>query len=140
MDNRIVRFRYSDGGIGRTGMELDAVLTGIPRAAIHNGGRLAFGPDGMLWATTGEHAEPGISQDRDSLGGKILRMTPDGRPVRQPVRHAGMDVRSSQRAGHGVGRRRADVRHRTGPEPLRRDQQDPVGTQLRLAGHRGSRP
>jgi glucose/arabinose dehydrogenase len=35
----------------------------------------------MLWATTGEHAEPGISQDRDSLGGKILRMTPDGRPA-----------------------------------------------------------
>jgi glucose/arabinose dehydrogenase len=76
-DNRIVRFRYSAGGIG----PLDAVLTGIPRAAIHNGGRLAFGPDGMLWATTGEHAEPGISQDRDSLGGKILRMTPDGRPA-----------------------------------------------------------
>ena len=76
-DNRIARFRYSDNGIG----PLDAVLTGIPRAAIHNGGRLAFGPDGMLWATTGEHAEPGISQDRDSLGGKILRMTPDGRPA-----------------------------------------------------------
>jgi glucose/arabinose dehydrogenase len=80
-DNRIARFRYSGGGISPTGMELDAVLTGIPRAAIHNGGRLAFGPDGMLWATTGEHAEPGISQDRDSLGGKILRMTPDGRPA-----------------------------------------------------------
>jgi glucose/arabinose dehydrogenase len=76
-DNRIARFRYSDGGIG----PLDTVLTGIPRASIHNGGRLAFGPDGMLWATTGEHAEPGISQDRDSLGGKILRMTPDGRPA-----------------------------------------------------------
>jgi len=80
-DNRIARFRYSGGGIGQTGMELDAVVTGIPRAAIHNGGRLAFGPDGMLWATTGEHAEPAISQDRDSLGGKILRMTPDGRPA-----------------------------------------------------------
>jgi glucose/arabinose dehydrogenase len=47
-DNRIVRFRYAGGGIG----PLDAVLTGIPRAAIHNGGRLAFGPDGMLYATT----------------------------------------------------------------------------------------
>src|SRR6185437_5232754 len=80
-DNRIARFRYSGGGISPTGMELDAVLTGIPRAAIHNCGRLAFGPDGMLWATTGEHAEPGISQDRNSLGGKILRMTPDGRPA-----------------------------------------------------------
>jgi glucose/arabinose dehydrogenase len=76
-DNRIARFRYAADGIG----PLDAVLTGIPRAAIHNGGRLAFGPDGMLYATTGEHAEPGISQDRDSLGGKILRMTPDGRPA-----------------------------------------------------------
>jgi len=76
-DNRIARFRYSGGGIG----PLDTVLTGIPHAGIHNGGRLAFGPDGMLWATTGEHAEPGISQDRDSLGGKILRMTPDGRPA-----------------------------------------------------------
>src|SRR5437764_5384218 len=62
-DNWIVRFLYPAGGIGQPGIRLDAVLTGIPRAAIHNGGRLAFGPYGMLWATTGEHAEPGISQD-----------------------------------------------------------------------------
>src|SRR5215831_17524179 len=68
-DNRIARFRYSDGLMG----PVDAVVTGIPRAAIHNGGRLAFGPDGMLWATTGEHAEPSLSQDNHSLGGKILR-------------------------------------------------------------------
>ena len=76
-DNRIMRFRYSDSGIG----SLETVVTGIPRASIHNGGRLAFGPDGMLWASTGEHAEPGISQDKGSLGGKILRMTPDGGPA-----------------------------------------------------------
>src|SRR5215468_1713948 len=76
-DNRIVRFRYSGGRIG----PLDPVVTRIPRAAIHNGGRLAFGPDGMLWATTGEHGEPGLSQDRESLAGKILRMTPDGGPA-----------------------------------------------------------
>jgi glucose/arabinose dehydrogenase len=76
-DNRIMRFRYSGSGIG----SLEKVVTGIPRASIHNGGRLAFGPDGMLWASTGEHAEPDISQDKDSLGGKILRMTPDGRPA-----------------------------------------------------------
>ena len=80
-DNRIMRFRYPGDGIGPMRIELDGVVTGIPRAAIHNGGRLTFGPDGMLWATTGEHGEPGISQDRDSLGGKILRMTPDGRPA-----------------------------------------------------------
>jgi glucose/arabinose dehydrogenase len=76
-DNRIMRFRYSGGGIG----PLETVVTGIPRAGIHNGGRLAFGPDGMLYATTGEHGEPGIAQDRGSLGGKILRMTPDGGPA-----------------------------------------------------------
>src|SRR5215469_14361845 len=76
-DNRIVRFRYSGSGIG----PLDPVVTGIPRAAVHNGGRLAFGPDGMLWAATGEHGEPGLAQNRDSLAGKILRMTPDGRPA-----------------------------------------------------------
>src|SRR5215510_245780 len=76
-DNRIVRFRYAGGRIG----PLETVVTGIPRAAIHNGGRLAFGPDGMLWATTGENGEPALAQDRDSLAGKILRMTPDGRPA-----------------------------------------------------------
>ncbi len=76
-DNRVMRFRYTGGGVG----PLEAVVTGIPRAAIHNGGRLAFGPDGMLYAATGEHGEPGIAQDRGSLGGKILRMTPDGRPA-----------------------------------------------------------
>jgi glucose/arabinose dehydrogenase len=65
-DNRIARFRYSNGLIG----PLDAVVTGIPRAAIHNGGRLAFGPDGMLWAATGEHGEPSLAQDRDSLGAR----------------------------------------------------------------------
>src|SRR5439155_24080483 len=73
-DNRVVRFRYVGSGI----RPLDPVVTGIPRAAVHNGGRLAFGPDGMLWATTGEHGEPGLAQDRASLAGKVLRMTGDG--------------------------------------------------------------
>ena len=68
-DNRIVRFRL--------GEEPRAVLTGIPKASIHNGGRIAFGPDGMLYATTGTSV-PGRAQDRGSLGGKILRLEPDG--------------------------------------------------------------
>jgi glucose/arabinose dehydrogenase len=76
-DNRIVRFHYSGGRIG----PLHAVLTGIPRASIHNGGGLAFGPDGMLWASTGEHGQSMLAQDPKSLGGKILRMTPAGRPA-----------------------------------------------------------
>ena len=76
-DNRIARFRYADGRIG----PLSTLVTGIPHAAIHNGGRLAFGPDGMLYAGTGEHGEPSLAQDKNSLGGKILRMTPAGAPA-----------------------------------------------------------
>jgi glucose/arabinose dehydrogenase len=57
------------------------VLTGIPKAENHNGGRLRFGPDGMLYAGTGDAEEKGMSRDRASLGGKILRMTPEGKPA-----------------------------------------------------------
>jgi glucose/arabinose dehydrogenase len=54
------------------------VLDSIPRAGNHNGGRLAFGPDGLLYATVGDAGNTANAQDLDSLGGKILRMTPTG--------------------------------------------------------------
>lgn len=77
-DNRIVRIALE----GTTDApELGAredVLTGIPSASIHNGGRLAFGPDGMLYATTGDATGGDAAQDLDSLAGKILRLTPTG--------------------------------------------------------------
>jgi glucose/arabinose dehydrogenase len=70
MDNRVVRFRIGD--------EPEAVLTGIPVNSYHNGGRIEFGPDGVLYVTTGDAGDPATSQDRSSLGGKILRIAPDG--------------------------------------------------------------
>jgi aldose sugar dehydrogenase len=83
-DNRIVRMIYNPRK--PRGQQLgapDTILKGIPKGEIHNGGRIAFGPDKMLYAGTGESGESGLSQDKKSLGGKILRMTPDGEPAGQ---------------------------------------------------------
>ena len=76
-DNRIVRMTYTGDRLGRP----SPILTGIPHGLHHNGGRLAFGPDGMLYASTGEGGVPSRAQDKASLGGKILRMTPAGTPA-----------------------------------------------------------
>ena len=74
-DNRVVRMSYDGRRLGAP----RAVLTGIPKAGFHNGGRLAFGPDGMLYITTGDAGRPDASQNRRDLGGKILRVRPDGK-------------------------------------------------------------
>jgi glucose/arabinose dehydrogenase len=61
------------------GATLDRViLDGIPAFNLHDGGRIRFGPDGMLYITTGDARVPERSQDLESLGGKLLRVTPDG--------------------------------------------------------------
>jgi glucose/arabinose dehydrogenase len=80
-DNRVVRMPLT-GVAGDLGLgEPEPILTGIPRAGNHNGGRLAIGPDGFLYVTTGDAGDRAASQDLDSFGGKILRMTPDGDPA-----------------------------------------------------------
>jgi glucose/arabinose dehydrogenase len=69
-DNRIVRFRL--------GGPLHPILTGVRRGLIHDGGRIAFGPDGKLYAGVGETGDSGLAQQSRALNGKILRMNPDG--------------------------------------------------------------
>ncbi|MEU8888783.1 PQQ-dependent sugar dehydrogenase [Streptomyces sp. NPDC048442] len=81
-DNRIARMLYDDKRpAGQQLGAADTVFKGIPKGVVHNGGRIAFGPDKMLYAGTGETGERGLAQDPKSLAGKILRMTPDGEPV-----------------------------------------------------------
>ncbi|MEU0127335.1 MULTISPECIES: PQQ-dependent sugar dehydrogenase [unclassified Streptomyces] len=81
-DNRIARMQYDEKKPpGRQLGAPDTILRGIPKGSIHNGGRIAFGPDRMLYAGTGETGDTGLAQDTSSLAGKTLRMTPDGEPV-----------------------------------------------------------
>ncbi len=71
-DNRIVRFRLD------APQTQQVVLSGLAKATIHDGGRIAFGPDGMLYAGVGDAAVTANAQNQQSLNGKILRMRPDG--------------------------------------------------------------
>jgi quinoprotein glucose dehydrogenase len=72
--NRVSRFTDR----GETAADEKVLIDNIPAAQYHDGGVVAFGPDGMLYAGTGDARRPPLSQDRESLAGKILRVTPDG--------------------------------------------------------------
>ena len=85
-DNRVVTMRYDGTRLGPP----RPILTGIPNGFIHDGGRLLFAPDGNLFVSTGETGDESLAQDRSSLGGKILRITPDGKAA------AGNPVRGSR--------------------------------------------
>jgi glucose/arabinose dehydrogenase len=73
-DNRVVRLRHE----GTTGTFERVIVDDIPAANNHNGGRIGFGPDGMLYIATGEIYERQLAQDMESLGGKFLRVTSEG--------------------------------------------------------------
>ena len=73
-DNRVVRMRLAGSRLGRQHL----VLGGIPMNVHHNGGGIAFGPDGLLYVSTGDGEDSSRAQSRSSLGGKVLRITPTG--------------------------------------------------------------
>ncbi|WP_312170928.1 PQQ-dependent sugar dehydrogenase [Microbacterium sp.] len=74
VERRDIRGEAGDLSLG----EPTVVIDGIPAAGNHNGGRIAFGPDGMLYVTTGDAGDRDSAQDLDAIAGKILRLTPEG--------------------------------------------------------------
>ncbi len=72
--NRVSRFKDQNNQAGKE----EIILDQIPAGNYHDGGRIAFGPDGMLYITTGDTFNREIAQAMDNLGGKILRLTPAG--------------------------------------------------------------
>ena len=137
-DNRIVRMPLT-GVPGSLALGApEPILTGIPRAGNHNGGRIAFGPDGFLYATSGDAGDRDAAQDPASLSGKILRMTPEGRPAPgNPFDNLTWSLGHRNPQGHRVGCRGRHVGGRVRPEHLGRAQPHRGGCELRVARRRG---
>lgn len=72
--NRVVRYKFANNFL----VEDKVIVDKIPGNVNHNGGRIKFGPDGLLYITTGDALKPGLAQNRHSLAGKILRVKDDG--------------------------------------------------------------
>ena len=73
---RVVRFRDDNG----TGRDYTVIIDNLPATTtgLHNGGRIAFGPNGKLYLSIGDTDLPGRAQDPMHLEGSILRFNPDG--------------------------------------------------------------
>ena len=73
---RLVRFTDVNG----VGQDMTVILDDLPigKSCCHNGGRIAFGPDGKLYVSIGDTGDQSLSQYPESLAGKILRVNPDG--------------------------------------------------------------
>lgn len=75
--NRVVRMRWSGTSLGAP----EVLLDNVPGSSVHNGARVAVGPDRLLYVTMGDASNTALPQDRNSLAGKILRLTLDGAPA-----------------------------------------------------------
>ena len=81
-ENRVYRCRDD----GMRGTDCRVVIRDLPSSFYHAGGAIGFGPDGMLWLSTGDALDPALTRAEGSLAGRILRYTPDGRvPADNPV-------------------------------------------------------
>jgi glucose/arabinose dehydrogenase len=72
--NKVIKIKDN----GNSGVFEKTVIDNIPGGTFHNGGRIAFGPDRMLYITAGETFKADLAQDLSSLGGKVLRVDPEG--------------------------------------------------------------
>lgn len=80
--NRIVKLKLEND----TWKEEEVLIDKIPSGQYHHGGRLKIGPDDKLYATTGDASDEQNAQDKDTLGGKILRINLDGsKPKDNPI-------------------------------------------------------
>lgn len=91
--NRVTRWTVT-GERGSLSLgESHVILDELPSAGVHNGGRIKFGPDGMLYVAVGDAGERNEAQDLESMAGKILRVMPDG-SVPEDNPHEGSPVYS----------------------------------------------
>lgn len=75
--NRVVRMPWDGTALGPP----TTILDDIPGASVHNGARLAIGPDRLLYVTTGDAGDAAIAQNTSATAGKVLRVTLDGAPA-----------------------------------------------------------
>lgn len=82
IENQVRRYKYTRSD---QLAEEKIILDDIPAGRWHNGGRVEFGPEGLLYITTGDAQRENLSQDKNSLAGKILRVTDTGKvPSQNP--------------------------------------------------------
>jgi glucose/arabinose dehydrogenase len=74
LENRVVRYTLEN----QTLEDPETIISGLPGAPYHDGGRIAFGPEKDLYITAGDATRPDWAQDTMKLAGKILRVEPDG--------------------------------------------------------------